>query len=330
MDIISPPSSLPTRLYSFLLTLRPLQSGSLMAFNGELVHAAWLDWMRAADPEIAGWLHEGSKRRLFTCSSLLFPYPPMRDAERRNVHLPLTPEQTYQVRITLLLGELFPLFYHALTTFTRGIDETAGINKMPFIQLGKQQFALEGVVMNPSDDPTGWTGWTSFADLVTQARAIRMGKSFSLALAFASLTTFNRGSAKGTSYDSYFARQPLPHFVFPSLAKRWQELAPPELAGVIQREQIDRYIQEEGIIIDDYDLQPHTVKFTTHWQPGFAGTCTYSLRRPDWEERSMEETTLTVRQQLALLARMAFYTGVGYKTAMGMGQARMTEEKSKE
>jgi hypothetical protein len=180
MDIISPASSLPARLYSFFLTLRPLQPGSLMAFNGELVHAAWLEWMRTADPEIASWLHEGSKRRLFTCSSLLFPYPStrMRDAERRNVHIPLTPEQAYQVRVTLLHGELFPLFHHALTTITGNTDETASTSKTPFMQLGKQQFALEGVVVNASDDPTGWTGWTSLADLVTQARAIRMGRAF--------------------------------------------------------------------------------------------------------------------------------------------------------
>jgi CRISPR-associated endoribonuclease Cas6 len=332
MDIISPASSLSARLYSFLLTLRPLQPGSLMAFNGELVHAAWLEWMRTADPEIASWLHEGGKRRLFTCSSLLFPYPQMRmrDAERRNVHLPLSPEQTYQVRITLLLGELFPLFHHALTMFNTNIDKTASTSKTLFIQLGKQQFALEGVVVNASDDPSCWTDWTSLADLVTQTRAIRMGRAFPLTLAFDSLTTFNRGSAKGTSYDSYFARLPLPHLVFSSLAKRWQELAPSQLAGVVQREQIDRYVQEEGIIIDEYDLQPHTVKFTTHWQPGFVGTCTYLLRRPDWETSSTEETPLTIRQQVALLARFAFYTGVGYKTAMGMGRVRASVEKKDE
>jgi hypothetical protein len=333
MDIISPSPSLPTRLYSLLLTLRPLQPGSLMAFNGELVHAAWLEWMRAADPEIASWLHGGSKRRLFTCSSLLFPHPParMRDAERRNVHLPLAPEQTCQVRITLLLGELFPLFHHALTAFTtRGTDKTASASKTPFMQLGKQQFALEGVVVNANDDPTSWIGWTSFADLVAQARTIRMGRTFPLALEFASLTTFSRGSGKDTSYDNYFARLPLPQLVFSSLAKRWQELAPPELTGVIQREQIDRYLQEDGIIIDEYDLQPHMVKFTTHWQPGFVGTCTYLLRRPDWEVPSTREASLTVRQQMALLAHFAFYTGVGYKTAMGMGQARVNEEKRME
>jgi hypothetical protein len=40
-----------SRLYAFLLKLRPLQQGTLMSFNGEL-------------------MHEGNKRQLFTCSNL--------------------------------------------------------------------------------------------------------------------------------------------------------------------------------------------------------------------------------------------------------------------
>jgi len=36
------PTQAPTRLYAFLLKLRPLQQGTLMAFSGELVHGAWL------------------------------------------------------------------------------------------------------------------------------------------------------------------------------------------------------------------------------------------------------------------------------------------------
>src|SRR2546421_11027478 len=108
-------SSAPSKLYAFLLKLRPLEYGTLMAFNGELVHAAWLNWLGSAAPEVASWLHEGNKRRLFTCSSLQFPLPVqrMRMAERDNVHLPVEPEETYTVRITLLLGELFPLFHEA-------------------------------------------------------------------------------------------------------------------------------------------------------------------------------------------------------------------------
>src|SRR5713101_6221346 len=84
----------PAKLYAFQLKLRPLQTGTLMPFSGELVHGAWLDWLRSAAPDVAAWLHDGNKRRLFTCSSLQFPLPVvrMRQAERDNVHLPLDPE----------------------------------------------------------------------------------------------------------------------------------------------------------------------------------------------------------------------------------------------
>src|SRR5437660_3024581 len=139
------PTQAPTRLYAFLLKLRPLQQGTLMAFSGELVHGAWLKWLSFAAPDVANWLHEGNKRRLFTCSSLQFPFPASRmcEAERGNVHMPLTPEKTYTIRITLLLGELFPLFHSALMDFnTKGSSS----RKPPFMQLGKQQFLLEEVV----------------------------------------------------------------------------------------------------------------------------------------------------------------------------------------
>src|SRR5258707_9863351 len=152
MDIPLSPS-VPAKLYAFLLKLRPLQEGTLMPFSGELVQGAWLDWLRSAAPDVAAWLHEGNKRRLFTCSSLLFPFPlpKMCQAERENVHLPLTPEKTYSIRITLLLGELFPLFHDALMNFNTRESRS---RKPPFMQLGKQQFLLKEVVAG-NDDPTG-------------------------------------------------------------------------------------------------------------------------------------------------------------------------------
>ena len=152
------PATAPAKLYAFLLKLRPLQYGTLMPFSGELVHAAWLDWLRSAAPEVATWLHEGNKRRPFTCSSLQFALPVarMRDAERDNVHLPVDPEKVYTVRITLLLGELFPLFHDALTNFN---IQKSGARKPPFMQIGKQSFLLEEVVAG-TNDPSDWTGFT--------------------------------------------------------------------------------------------------------------------------------------------------------------------------
>ena len=318
MDI-SPSSTCPAKLYAFQLKLRPLQRGTLMPFSGELVHGALLEWLGSAAPDVATWLHDGNKRRLFTCSSLQFPLVEarMREAERNNVHLPLDPERTYTIRITLLLGELFPLFHSALMHFNTA---ESGAEKPPFMRIAKQLFLLEEVVAD-TDDASGWTGFTSFGKLVEKAKSLKLGKVEKVGLEFGSLTTFNRANKRSQVFGGHYARVPMPQYVFPGLARRWQELAPTEMAGVVQTERVEQYVEDEGVVISNYDLKPHQVRFTTHMQPGFVGMCRYDLRGPD--EQVTEEAPLTVRQQMLLLAQLAFYCGVGYKTAMGMGQVRV-------
>jgi len=240
----------------------------------------------------------------------------MLEAERDNIHLPLDPEKTYTVRITLLLGELFPLFYNALMHFNM-IE--VGAKKPPFMQIGKQLFSLEEVIIDNAG-PSRWTGFTSLTALVEKAKTLRLGSTEPLKLEFASLTTFNRGNSKNRAYGNYPARLPLPQYIFPGLVKRWQDLAPPELAHVVQMERVEQYIQDDGIIVADYELKAHQVRFTTHPQLGFVGTCKYHLRGPD--ETTTSGAPLTVRQQMLLLAQLAFYCGVGHKTAMGLGRVR--------
>jgi CRISPR-associated endoribonuclease Cas6 len=307
----------PSRLYALLLRLRPLEHGTLMPFSGELVHGAWLNWIRSYAPEVATWLHDGNRRRLFTCSSLQFPLPvrKLRDAERENIHLPVDPTRPCAIRITLLLGDLFPLFYDSLIQFNSSTDIDT---QAPFIKLGKRTFLLEEVLLS-NDDPTGWTGFTSFTDLVAAVQGTDQQRQEYFTLEFASLTTFNRSGRTGGEQSNYYARLPLPHYVFLGLARRWQELAPPEMADLVQRDLIEQYIQDEGLVIDDYDLRPHVVRFVNHPQRGFIGTCTYRLRGSALTDTN---SPLTVQQQILLLARLAFYTGVGYKPAMGMGQCR--------
>jgi CRISPR-associated endoribonuclease Cas6 len=303
----------PAKLYALLLQLRPLERGTLMPFTGELVHGAWLNWVRNAAPDVATMLHSGNKRRLFTCSSLQFPFLPesLLQAQRENKHLPLDPAKRYSLRLTLLLGDLYPLFYHTLMSRTE---------KQPFLHIGKQAFLLDSVISAPND-ASRWAGFTTFADLVERAKEIRFGRAEPLALEFASLTTFNWIYVPDKTYGNHFARVPLPRYVFPGLARRWQELAPPELVHVVQKERIEAYIEADGAVIDDYELQTHMVHFSEYPQRGFIGSCCYLLRGPD--ERTTPDAPLTVRQQLWLLAKLAFYTGVGYKPTMGMGQTRL-------
>ncbi len=312
----------PTKLYALLLKLRPIERGTLMPFSGELVHGAWLNWLRDAAPDVASQLHEGNKRRLFTCSSLQFPHTKEHTlkAERENIHLPLDPQKTYTVRLTLLHGDLFPLLY----TMIMGNNEmTTHTNPHPFLQIGKQSFLLEEVVSH-ADDPSGWTGFTTCESLVEDARRKRFLLSQPLSLEFSSITSFNRIRNSTKPYGNHFARLPLPSYVFGGLANRWQEIAPPALRHMVQYKRIQEYIETEGLIIDDYQLQTHNVYFPQGSQSGFVGTCRYILRGPD--DPPTTDEPLTARQQILLLSWLAFYTGVGYKPTMGMGQTRPLEE----
>jgi CRISPR-associated endoribonuclease Cas6 len=304
-----------TPLYALHLKLRPLEPGTLMPFSGELVHGAWLNWLRDTAPEVAQRLHDGNQRRLFTCSSLQFPVPTERllQAQRENIHLPLDVQKSYTIRLTLLLGELYPLLYRIVL----GMNMQKG--HMGHMKIGKRFFVLEEMISSP-DDPSEWTGMTTCEDLVDLARARRFGASFPLELEFASLTTFSRINQASLRYGSHYALLPLPQYLFPGLAKRWQEIAPPALTHIVQPAQIETYVENEGIVIDNYRIQTHHVHFVKHPQRGFIGTCRYLLRGPDEE---LTDSPLTIRQQLYLLACFSFYTGVGYKPAMGMGQTRL-------
>jgi len=313
----------PTRLYAFLLRVRPGQAGTRMVLSGELVNAAVLNWLSQIAPDVSTWLHAGNKRRLFTCSTLQFglPLQQMLNAERENMHLPLDLQKTYFIRITLLLGELFPLLHEALMRYYPDPHQVT----QQFLQLGKQRFTLEEVILTPSH-PSGQCGFTSLTTLIEQAQQLRGNALEQLTLDFSYLTTFNRSHARDGGYGTHYALLPLPHYVFPNLAKRWEDIAPPELAGLVQSRQIEEYALADGVIITNYDLQPHLIHFTKHIQHGFIGRCSYLLRETrgvPGDEEDEKASPLSIRQQLWLLSQLAFYTGIGYKTSMGMGRARV-------
>ena len=250
----------------------------------------------------------------------------MLNAERENVHLPLDPQKTYLIRVTLLLDELFPLLHEALLQFYPNPynQHSQQQDTAQFLQIGKQRFTLEEVITTPTH-PSGQCGFTSLSKLVEQAQQMHGSTLEQLTLAFDSLTTFNRSNRDG--YGMHHALLPLPHYLFPNLARRWEDIAPPELAALVQRRLIEDYAQRDGVIISDYDLRPHHVHFTTHQQAGFIGSCTYRLRDParlpTTHAEDNQPSSLSLPQQLWLLSQLAFYSGIGYKTSMGLGRTRV-------
>jgi CRISPR-associated endoribonuclease Cas6 len=116
-----------------------------------------------------------------------------------------------------------------------------------------------------------------------------------LELRFLSPTGFKR---QGKQY-----LLPEPKLVFGSLLRKWKAWVDPAV------EDLEELYPRVGI--GSYELRTQAVRLERGgvWR-GFVGSLRYDLRDlEEWE-----------RRVLGLLGRFAFYVGVGYKTAQGMGQ----------
>ena len=110
---------------------------------------------------------------------------------------------------------------------------------------------------------------------------------------------------------------PEPADVFESLARQWESFAPTQLrlsAYDLTAQNIATWCAE-NIIVTNYTLETRYLPSQKFGQTGFFGTITYEVRGNVLDSEA---------RWLTPLARFALFAGVGYKTAMGMGQARCT------
>lgn len=122
-------------------------------------------------------------------------------------------------------------------------------------------------------------------------------------LKFLSPTAFAKGRASTTLL-------PVSDLVFRSLAKTWNENAGMNIDGDAVADLLTS-VQEEAV---DVRTTP-PLSFQTHRLKGFVGECEYSCGSKA-SERS--------KRLLHLLADFSFYSGVGLKRTMGMGQVAPT------
>jgi len=114
---------------------------------------------------------------------------------------------------------------------------------------------------------------------------------------------------------------PQPESVFDSLARRWNSLvAEPEGLTLIDRRQLSAFIGDRVHVSRLAGVETQALRFARGMQLGFVGTVTYVVQGVSGP--TADEATLEQARILDLLADFAFYSGVGYKTTMGMGQVR--------
>jgi len=292
-------------LFSLLLRLHPVEPGFVAPGAGNQGQAAFLDMVRQTDPVLSDWLHTPNQRRPYTVGLLQgFNHltPTQLEEARSCQHmLPVQPGQTYWLRLTMLDATLFGSFAQRIITQPRAL----------IVRLGDARFEISRLLTTPEPTSTAqsWVAYSSFAAL-HMLRPAQKHYRFE----FISPTAFSLGQKPWGKLLKVF---PEPHFAFESLARQWNLFAPPSLRMETNGLSLRTFSTwcEENIIAARYALETSYLPTSKFGQAGFQGTVTYEVKGMP---------TAPEAQWLSALAQFALFSGVGYKTTIGMGQTRCT------
>ncbi len=290
-------------LFSMLLRLHPVELGTVAPGAGNQAQGAFLDIVRQSDPALAEWLHTPNQRRPYTLGLLQgfnhLSTAQLEEAIVRKQEVQVMPGQVYWLRITMLDASVFGSFARHLIAKPRDL----------VVRIGNTRFEISRLLCTPeqqNSDQT-WVAYSSFAELLAQ-RTAQKHYHFE----FVTPTAFSRGQKQWGKLLKVF---PEPAFVFESLAKQWELFAPANLRmtihGLTARD-IETWC-EEHVIVSRYTLHTRYLPSSKFGQSGFTGEVIYEVKgNPAEPEASW----------LSTLARFALFSGVEYKTTMGMGQSR--------
>src|SRR6266542_1777418 len=280
-------------LYALVIRLRPERGEPPPDPRGHGAQALFLDLLRQVAPDLAAQLHADALSKPYTVAVL-----PQQGTGNRGQGIGDRGQGSWNVelRVAFTRAELFPVVTHAL------LQQLPGAT----LRLGRAMLTLADVLGTPGSHP--WAGYGSFADLWTAARP-----AASVTLEFATATAVGQGTrADGRQR---LALLPTPETIFGSIARRWNELAPPNLRLALDAVEA----ATRDTLVSRYVLETAQINLGKGPQKGFLGICTYELPPDPAQART-----------LSLLADAVFYLGVGMKTARGMGLCRKVPEQRTE
>jgi len=281
-------------LYSTVLKLTPTTAGQIPTTQGRLIHGAFLELIRTIDPGLSAALHVENRRRPFTLSQLHGV------GRARKGQVRVRAGQALWLRFTLLSSRLF-------TTFTRFLLDPPG-GSLPVLRLGQIEFAISEMLTTPGSHP--WAGYTTLDELSRKwqngspAEAVHK-----IEMDFASGLFFSRSSDKD-GMGRFLEFYPSPEMLFGSLAARWGQLT--GRPAPMDNRELRQYARET-VVVSAFNFKTILCRYWGQPQIGGVGWIGYELRDRDCPE---------LAGFFNLLADFAFYSGVGAKTAMGMGQVR--------
>lgn len=298
-------------LYACVVFLTADEPAVLPATQGYHAHAAFLDLVRGVDPGLAAWLHDSRGRKPFTVGPL------HRLPEPRRGEIKVPAGWTCWMRFTFLAQPVFESFRSALL---RG-------SLQPRLRLGSGSFLISEVRYGPGSHP--WAGWTTAEALAARMGlsggppapapaaagepdrdAVANGAPVAFSFELASPTAWSLGGKRGRRVEVL----PTPALFFGSLIAAWNTWFGERLGRIDPR--LPDYVAQ-AVVVSRMDLATRMYRYQDHLQVGTVGRITYRLLD---SPRSPEARILDA------LADLAFFSGVGYRTTMGMGQVRRLAE----
>jgi len=270
---------MPHSLILNLLPLAPIPPGYL---TGRHLHALFLTLVSTADKKLGDYLHDSTKEKAFTLSSL------QTKKYHSQKHYPLQWEHNQAIpahtpcwwRITLLDD----------TLFGKLTDLWLNLNPDSPWHLGPADLHITGILGTPQLNQP-WANACTYSQLYQQASETNRILAFS----FATPTAFRQGA-----YDSVI---PTRECVFNSLLSRWNKYSGVEMPNISIESLFASFVNIKTEILAD-----SRSKFI-----GIVGEVTYRILG--------DVEPLTIKQ-INALADFSLYCGLGRKTTMGMGITR--------
>lgn len=212
---------------------------------GQILHAFFLDSVRAQDPDLAEDLHRPEPVKPYTISQL------RGKVSYEDNRWRLSPGEVYFFRITAISPE-----------FSRWLQEKWTKSLPREIKLAGASFILDGHTFESAHHP--WAGVTSYEEIYSSviSRPVVAGKFH---IEFCSPTTFRVG---GSNYPL-----PDPQKVFINLLQKWNKYSPIHLGN-----NYTEFI-EKNVFPSAHKLQTWIMHFDKYKQVGFTGACTFGIRR---------------------------------------------------
>ncbi len=185
----------------------------------------------------------------------------------------------------------------------QAIAEGGNLSKGAILNLDFIDFEVQAVHHESGTHPLAER--TSYHELATASLLDAEPAARRVSFFFASSTAFHR-HGKQVPY-------PLPELVIGSLLDRWNAFAPIAFPAEARR------YAAECLTLGHFEIKNRTVNVAGGVQNGLVGHVNFNTTSYDRYWMSLMQT----------LARFSYYSGVGVKTAMGMGQCRKVVEREK-